>query len=456
VWALVVLLGASQVRAQTAIRLVWSASTAGGVTGGATIEPTSSGILTLDVLLDTDSSGVIGIEMSVVYAGTGLTALSPLVSGTECPEHSGICITEHYGGTGHDLLPLQPGASFEPGLVSRIDAANIMGAMCDATGVVLARIDFDYTGGDATIDPITNGGRNSVFDGSNLDISALVQANSLGATVVDGIVPEPDVDVSPLTVDFGDVDLGGSLEQIVTISNAGDADLTLTSDVILGAGSAPEFLIVSAPTSGTVLAPGWTEDVVIRFSPSAEPAVAGTLEIASDDPDGPLVIVDLVGSGVPFDDQAIAVIDEVFDPAVVAGTLEGDGPGGSAGGCDPEGHCTGRIGALRGMIEAAGDLIDAGFIDEACNQLLDAQNRTDGLFPPPDFVTGPSAPVLYHEIGQLRSNLGCAEEAVGASRAAAPEPPPPPRRRCGLGAELALLLPPLFWLWRRRLSATAG
>ena len=78
--------------------------------------------------------------------------------------------------------------------------------------------------------------------------------------------------------------------------------------------------------------------------------------------------------------------------------LAGNGPGGSG---------SGRLNVLINQIEAAGDLADAGMIDEACHQLQDAFSRTDGEFPPPDFVTGEAALVLAQLIEILRATSEC-------------------------------------------------
>jgi hypothetical protein len=59
------------------------------------------------------------------------------------------------------------------------------------------------------------------------------------------------------------------------------------------------------------------------------------------------------------------------------------------------------------MIEAAGDLIDDGYIVEACQQLLVAYERCDGLPRPPEFVAGPAAPTLAQMILDLMLELGC-------------------------------------------------
>ncbi len=59
------------------------------------------------------------------------------------------------------------------------------------------------------------------------------------------------------------------------------------------------------------------------------------------------------------------------------------------------------------MIEAAGDLIEAGDIDGACEQLGAALRKTDGEPRPPDFVEGEAASELAQRILDLMTALGC-------------------------------------------------
>jgi flavin reductase (DIM6/NTAB) family NADH-FMN oxidoreductase RutF len=72
----------------------------------------------------------------------------------------------------------------------------------------------------------------------------------------------------------------------------------------------------------------------------------------------------------------------------------------------------GKLGALkkaarRGSLEAADDLIARGYTTLACLDLYAALLVTDGKPMPPDFVTGPSAPLLAAKIVALRTSLGC-------------------------------------------------
>ena len=100
----------------------------------------------------------------------------------------------------------------------------------------------------------------------------------------------------------------------------------------------------------------------------------------------------------------IEEILDFIDESVGNGTLVPVKPG-KAG--------QGQLGALINMIEAAGNLIDAddpNLLADACTQLQDALEKTDGLAPPesaPDFVTGPAASELAVMIEVLMDSLGC-------------------------------------------------
>lgn len=94
-------------------------------------------------------------------------------------------------------------------------------------------------------------------------------------------------------------------------------------------------------------------------------------------------------------------IDDIlafFDNSMEVGTLVGEGPGKSGR------H---RQEALRNMLASAGNLLDQGADDDACDQLFDAFERTDDRFPPPDFVSGDAAVGLSDLILTLRIEIGC-------------------------------------------------
>lgn len=212
-------------------------------------------------------------------------------------------------------------------------------------------------------------------------------------------VQMPEIAVAPLDVDFGDVNIGSTGTTVVTVSNTGAQPLTVSGVALDPAGS--PFAISAAPALPATIAPGATLDVPIAFSPNAAAVRTATLRITSDDLDESVVQVALAGRGVasqPPPSQQIADILGFMDSSVAAGTLQGNGSGNSA---------QGRLKALRNMIEAAGDLIRRGLTADACQQLADARNRTDGQPQPPDFVSGAAAAELRQRIAALMATLGC-------------------------------------------------
>ena len=192
------------------------------------------------------------------------------------------------------------------------------------------------------------------------------------------------------------MELGTSRTVIVTISNVGNGDLTVS-----GIGLETDFAITSAPASAIVVEPSQTVDVEITYTPSVLGHNSAVMKINSDDPDESIVEVTLSAVGVeipPPPSEQIANILAFFDTSVDDGSLVGDGPGNSA---------EKRLNALRNMVEAAGSLIDDELSEEACQQLLDVYRRMDRQLKPPDFVTGEAVTELATMIQDLMTTLGC-------------------------------------------------
>lgn len=211
-----------------------------------------------------------------------------------------------------------------------------------------------------------------------------------------GVTPDPDIDVVPLVIDFGGVNAFTSLDMIVTISNIGGADLTVSEILLSGD---PSFTAIADPAP-LVLAPGDVVDITATFSPTdALVLKQATLTITSDDADEGSVVVSLIGNGlVDALEGEATVLETAIDAAIAGGTLVGDGSGKSA---------NGRLNAFANMVEAAGDLIEAGFFEDACRQLKSALRRVDGSPRPPDFVVGDDAALIADQIEFLRDSLMC-------------------------------------------------
>jgi hypothetical protein len=210
------------------------------------------------------------------------------------------------------------------------------------------------------------------------------------------VEPEPDIDVSPSTYDFGDVELGTNSSLLLTIFNMGNSNLTVDS-MYFTTGSSTDFTIPSLPTFPLTVAPGVIGvDIEVVFAPLSVGWLNAVLEIVSDDADEPVVQVYFEGVGEALPSQQIEDIIQFIRESQANGTLVGLGS-------QPDK----KIDVLVNMLEAVGDLITAGDIEKACQQLSIIMRKCDGQSPPPDFVAGTARPILVTMIQDLMEDLGC-------------------------------------------------
>ncbi len=112
-----------------------------------------------------------------------------------------------------------------------------------------------------------------------------------------GVTPpptEPDIRVAPTSLAYGQIIVGQTSDQTVTIFNDGTVILNVTSLTTTNG----TFSVVSPSTPFNVAANGGSQVVTVRFSPTAAGVQSGNLQIASNDPDEGLVSVALSGEGI--------------------------------------------------------------------------------------------------------------------------------------------------------------
>lgn len=105
---------------------------------------------------------------------------------------------------------------------------------------------------------------------------------------------------SPTPIDFDLVLVGYTADRPVPINNIGDAPLTVSS--ISNSGGAPFSIDLSGLSTGgslpVVIPPLGFETITATFAPTSTGIFgAGSIDIASDDPDDPLIVVGLIGTG---------------------------------------------------------------------------------------------------------------------------------------------------------------
>jgi len=102
----------------------------------------------------------------------------------------------------------------------------------------------------------------------------------------------PDIEVSPLSYDFGTVTIGSSISKTFTIQNLGNVDLNI--DLIELSGSQYFALSNNCPS---ILSPQESCEVEVSFAPLSTDSVNATILITSDDPDESTINISLSGIG---------------------------------------------------------------------------------------------------------------------------------------------------------------
>lgn len=220
---------------------------------------------------------------------------------------------------------------------------------------------------------------------------------------------EPDISIVPLAYDFGEVELGSSSTVFVSISNEGDANLTV-NDISLQSGLCEDFSValVSLPL---VIPHEGPEDVEITYTPSAVGSCSGVLEITSDDPDEPVVEIELSGIGIEPAPPTIDDILEFFDTSVENETLKGRGTGWFA---------ELRLRLMRQLLVFAGESIERDRIKIAYFLLKRAHKRCDGEPWPPDFVEGEATEELAEMIVDLMERIAVTQITTDPANDGAP------------------------------------
>jgi YD repeat-containing protein len=122
-------------------------------------------------------------------------------------------------------------------------------------------------------------------------------AYSNEANATTSTTPQPDISVSPISYNFGNVNIGStSAAQTFTVSNTGTVNLVIGTITLTGT-NASEFSKPSDSCSGQTVAPSANCTVQVVFSPTSEGAKSANLSIPSNDPDTPTLNVSLSGVG---------------------------------------------------------------------------------------------------------------------------------------------------------------
>ena len=152
-----------------------------------------------------------------------------------------------------------------------------------------------WTSSDTLVATITGAGVATGKYAGQTAIRAVYQGKEDTAKLKVTPIEEPDIEVVPLALAFGDVAVGGTSTKDVTVSNVGNADLHVTGITLTGAAQFSRMDGVGVPFT---LVSGADTTLTVQFAPDAVAMFTGTLTIASDDPDEASVVIALNGNGV--------------------------------------------------------------------------------------------------------------------------------------------------------------
>lgn len=142
---------------------------------------------------------------------------------------------------------------------------------------------------------------------AEVPLNVVDRESETGFDAADVHVPLPDVRVEPSTLSLGEAPVGGAVERLVTVTNDGEAELTVSARAPM----AP----FSTGVPGLTIPPRTSARLAVRFEPSSVGDADTVLLLETNDPDEPLVSVRLAGVGVG-DDAAVALDGGVGDGGV--------------------------------------------------------------------------------------------------------------------------------------------
>ena len=115
--------------------------------------------------------------------------------------------------------------------------------------------------------------------------------------------PNTDIAVDPSSIDFDDVLVGQSASQTVTLSNNWDELDIFVSTISVD--DAANFSVNSS--GGFILGPGANTTISVSFHPGSAADFQSVLTIVSDDPDDPVVGVNLSGTGIELTNYDLTI-----------------------------------------------------------------------------------------------------------------------------------------------------
>ncbi|MHA1821416.1 MAG: C10 family peptidase, partial [Promethearchaeota archaeon] len=139
--------------------------------------------------------------------------------------------------------------------------------------------------------PSTEGSKSATFNVNSND----PDEGNVPFDVSGNGITKPDIRTPISNIDFGDVDVGSSVDKTTRIYNDGNGTLTINS--IPRSSGSSDFTYIG-PSTPFDISPNSYRDITIRFSPSTSGSKSATFNVNSNDPDEGNVPFDVSGNGI--------------------------------------------------------------------------------------------------------------------------------------------------------------
>lgn len=169
-----------------------------------------------------------------------------------------------------------------------LSSFQITGSSFNFTGPVATSLEpGDSTTLQISFNPITAGVKNGTLTFNSND-----PWNPTGTITLSGTAVIPSINPSTLNLSWGDVHVGTTGTQTLTISNNGGANLAVTGF------TSPTGSSITVSPTGATIAPRASRSFSVRFAPPTRMTLSGNLMVFSNDTQLPSLAISLAGSGM--------------------------------------------------------------------------------------------------------------------------------------------------------------
>lgn len=271
----------------TAPALPFTVAAGASATLSAHYAPTAAGTDTGCIALTTNASN--GPTTNLAVNGTGVVPAAPR-----------IAVAPTSLAFGNVTVAASSPLTFT---ISNTGTAALTGTVARASGTstefAVSPASFNVAAGGSQVVTVTYGPTGTGADAGSIAVSSNDTTAPTSSVTLSGTgvaAPAPAIALSPASLTFGSVTVGGSSSLTVQVQNPGTAPLSVTA-VSRCANPVTSAEFGWSPAAPFTVAAGGSTTVTVTYTPTAAGADAGCLAFSSNDTARPVVSLDVSGTG---------------------------------------------------------------------------------------------------------------------------------------------------------------